>query len=437
VIAFVDNHPKENQNAWIDRVDISINGKSINNMCVSDFYGDNINALDSSYITPLFLSDNSTVLSIPDIKDKQIIGLGESTHGSVEIKESCYQFMKALILEDNCQAVLFEKSPDMCLKWDLYVNGKISGEIEQDMETEVKCYFDDAGLFMDFLNWLRDYNETVHSKVHIFGFNTFSQPYLFFFDYFSLLLGKTESLPYLRLLKDKKYQEIIDYAMKDMRLQSILDVESFEYLLFLLTESGRAPTITNGGNDGRETDMWKRVDKIIQLYMKENNKIVLHAHSSHTNKASDFFFDVEDKPSMGSYIYHKYGETYFSIGFQVGEGLYTQDETGMFSKAVTDSIQIPVMMSLEYTALKTNNSYFYYPANKLPYDIMSIRAIAREKKGLDQFVFCSINKRFDGVVFVRDNSPLDGIVDYPFFYTSDLIRQKHRCQLEILDTIEQ
>lgn len=50
--------------------------------------------------------------------------------------------MRALISEDSYKAVLFERAPDMCLKW-VYVNGVISEELEADIEVETRAYFDD------------------------------------------------------------------------------------------------------------------------------------------------------------------------------------------------------------------------------------------------------------------------------------------------------
>lgn len=431
IIAFRDEHPKENQHAWIDRIRISIGDKDINAMELTDFYEGFSTDLNEDHVTPLSLSEDNAILKIPEIKDKQIIGLGECTHGSQDIKEACYQFMRALISEHSCKAVLFERAPDMCLKWDLYVNGVISEEIEADIEVETRAYFDDAGSFVDFLKWLRSYNETSQSNVHIFGFDTFGQPCLFFYDYFRLLLGEECSQPYLQLLNANDYKGVIDQISGDSQLQSVLDTKGLEYLLFLLEESTRTGTVFEE-NDEREIDMGRRADKIIQLYVKEGDKAVIHAHTSHTNKMSDFFFDVVEKPSMGNYIYSKYGDKYFSIGFQAGEGLYTQDDSGIFSKTVTDTLQTPIPASFEYSALKVDNPYFYYPTDKLPEGISNIRIVTRERKNSNQFFFCSIKKRFNGLVFIRDNSPLHDIEQYPSFYTKGLMQIKDKQQRGLL-----
>lgn len=435
VIAFADEHPQENQNAWIDRIRISIGNENINPMRVEDFYGGFSTDLNKRYMIPLSFSEDNAILKIQEIKDKQIIGLGECTHGSQEVKEACYQFMRTLISKHSCKAVLFERASDMCLKWDLYVNGMISEEIVPEIEAETRAYFDDCVSFIDFLKWLRRYNETSQSNVHIFGFNTLAQPHVFFYDYFRVLLGEECSQPYLQLLNDKDYKGVIDRVAGDSQLQSVLDTKGFDYLLFLLEESAQTGTIFEENID-REIYMGRRADKIIQLYLKEGDKAVIHAHTSHTNKTSDFFFDVVEEPSMGNYIYSKYGDKYFSIGFQAGGGLYTQDDSFFFSKTVADTLQTPIPTSFEYSALKTNNPYFYYPIDKLPDDISSIRAVGRERKNLNQFFFCSIKKRFHGLVFIRDNSQLHDIEPSPASYTNGLIQFKNKQQQGLLSGSE-
>lgn len=436
IIAFKDEQPKENQNAWIDRIRISIGNKDINTMELADFYEGFFTDLNEDYVTSLSFSEDNTILKMPEINNKKIIGLGECTHGSQEVKKACYQFMKTLISEQSCKIVLFERAPDVCLKWNLYVNGLTPEEVGRDIEVETRGFFDDADSFIDFLKWLRSYNETSQSNVHIFGFNTFGQPHLFFYDYFRLLLGEKCSQPYLQLLNDRNYKEVIDLALGDSQLQSVPDIEDFDYLLFLLEESVLTGTIFEENTD-REIYMGRRAEKIIQLYLKAGEKVIIYAHTSHTNKMNDFFNDVVEKPSMGNYIYRKYGDKYFSIGFQAGEGLYTQDDESIFSKTVTDTLQTPIPTSFEYSALKVNNPYFYYPTDKLPDGISGMRAVGRERKNINQFFFCSIKKRFDGLVFIRKNSQLHSIEKFPVFYTNGLIQFKDKQQRELLSSTKE
>lgn len=182
--------------------------------------------------------------------------------------------------------------------------------------------------------------------------------------------------------------------------------------------------------------IWSLNDSLLYLsdidFFLLVDKAVIHAHTTHTNKMSDFFFDVVEQPSMGNYIYSKYGDKYFSIGFQAGEGLYTQDDSGIFSKTVTDTLQAPIPTSFEYSALKVDSPYFYYPTDRLPEGISDIRIVMRECENLNQLFFCSIKKRFNGLAFIRDNSPLNDIEQYPAFYTNELMQFKNKQQRGLL-----
>ncbi len=396
MIRFSDKTPENDQYAWIDKIKIYINGRSINEDNLNYMSNETSLKLNEKHIIPLSLSNNNVVSEIPDIRNKKIIGLGECTHGSLEIKNACYQFIRALVSEENCNIIILERAPDMCLKWDLYINGIGTEELENEIKQELGCIFDDSVLFLDFLKWLRNYNKVSKTKVRIFGVNTLANPELFLFDYFRLLLPDTYSLPYLRLLQDNKYKEISKLISSDTNIQSVINKTDIHYLQFLLKEFDISSTIFASKSDNREINMWRRMDKILQLYSKPFWKAVLYAHSSHTNNESDFFYDVDRKPSLGYFIFQKYKNDYFSIGFQVGNGEYTQDESGFFSKTIKDQLQTPYITSFEYSALKSKIPYFYYPTTQLPKDISSIRAVGRERKKTNQFFFCSLKTRFNG-----------------------------------------
>ncbi|WP_379993971.1 erythromycin esterase family protein [Dysgonomonas termitidis] len=431
-ISIIDDDPSDDQNAWLDRVYIDINNQNIN-ACRVDKPGSNADpSLNKEYLIPLSLADTTIARRIPGIEDKKIIGIGECTHGSQEIKHVCFQLMKSLVVQSNCNVILIERPADMSLKWDLYTQGVLAEAIEPEIIQELKCMFDDYESFFNFLQWLRKHNETSEAKVRIFGFDTLADPQTTLYEYFKLLIGDANSLCYLQKLNENDYESIRKYALNDSTLQSSLSSKDFDYLLFLINEAEHNPSKLWGRDDKREYGMWRKTDEIIKIYLKENDKAVVYAHSSHTNKMKDFFSDIFTIPSLGAYIYRKYKDEYFSIAIQVGKGEYTQDDTGAFSKAVLDQLQYPVIESFEYRALKMGNDYFYYPTNKLDNNISSIRVIGRERRGLNQFFFCSLNKRFDGLIFVSKSSKLNNIEEYPFFYTTGLFGLKRAKRKEIL-----
>lgn len=435
MIRFSDKTSKNDQNAWIDKIKIFINGRNINEDNLNYISNETSLTLNEKKIINLSCSNN-VVSKIPDIRNKKIIGLGECTHGSIEIKNACYQFIRALVSEQDCNIIILERAPDMCLKWDLFINGIDTEELENEIKQELGCIFDDSVLFLDFLKWLRNYNKLSKTKVRIFGVNTLANPKLFLFDYFRLILHDTYSLPYLRLLQDNKYNEISKLISSDPNIQLIMNKTDIRYLKFLLKEFDISSTIFASKNDDREINMWRRMDEILRLYSKPFGKAVLYAHSSHTNNESDFFYDVDRKPSLGNFISQKYKNDYFSIGFQVGNGEYTQDESSFYSKTIKDKLQTPYITSFEYSALRTKIPYFYYPTTQLPNDISSIRAVGRERKKTNQFFFCSLKNRFHGLVFIENSTELNKIEQYPFFYTNGFMQIKNAKQKKLLNSLQ-
>ncbi len=436
MIRFSDKTPMSDQNAWIDKIKIFINGRSINQDSLSYMSNKSSLKLNKENIIPLSFCNDNVVSKIPDIRNKKIIGLGECTHGSIEIKNACYQFIRSLVSEQDCNIIILERAPDMCLKWDLFINGIDTEETENEIKQELGCIFDDSVMFLDFLKWLRNYNKVSKTKVRIFGVNTLANPKLFLFDYFRLILDDTYSLPYLRLLQENKYSEISKLISSDPNIQSTMNKTDIRYLQFLLKEFDMSATIFASKNDNREIDMWRRMDEILRLYSESFGKAVLYAHSSHTNKESDFFYDVDRRPSLGHFISQKYTDDYFSIGFQVGNGEYTQDESSFYNKTVKDKLQIPYITSFEYSALRTEMPYFYYPTNQLPNDISSIRAVGRERKKTNQFFFCSLKTRFHGLVFIENSTKLNKIEQYPFFYTNGFMQIKDTKQIKLLNSLQ-
>jgi erythromycin esterase-like protein len=179
----------------------------------------------------------------------------------------------------------------------------------------------------------------------------------------------------------------------------------------------------------RDYNMWKRTDTIVQLYLNKADKAVIYAHTEHTNKFSSFNQHIL-KFSLGRYLSDEYKEQFYSIALQAGEGYYTQDSTISVGKTMTDKLKLPPNHSLEQTCLKTNLDYFFYPANKLPDDILSLRVIHRESRNTNHFHFCYLPKRFDAFVFIKQSHELKFVEKYPAF--SDSHMGKMRGQLNSL-----
>ena len=70
--------------------------------------------------------------------------------------------------------------------------------------------------------------------------------------------------------------------------------------------------------------MAKIIQNTMDIFLEEDMKVVLHAHSSHLTCVPS----LKDYPFVrmvtGCFIDKWYGKKYYSISFQVGEGVYTK-----------------------------------------------------------------------------------------------------------------
>ena len=87
-------------------------------------------------------------------------------------------------------------------------------------------------------------------------------------------------------------------------------------------------------------------------------------------------FPYKEIPA-GNRLKKYYGDKYYSIGFQVGKGTFTQESAGYFSKLIALPLSKPPYNSFEHLALSTKESYFYYPSKYMDDGIVELLVIPR------------------------------------------------------------
>ncbi|GHV18088.1 hypothetical protein FACS1894179_08480 [Bacteroidia bacterium] len=419
---------KWDQAWWLSDISIDIDNINIGQRLVMPIVKENeieCKTIKKESVIPLSFSDSSTLLNIKDWKNKKIIALGESTHGSQKIKEACYQFLKHLVLNENCKAILLERPIDMCMTWDLYTQGIISENYEEDLKQQLQCAFDDSQSLFEFIKWIRIYNEKAENKVHIFGIdNVFHyESGAFIASYFIALLQEKDIKEYLQKVKNKEYSGIAMLIKKDPVL-TVLDDKAIDYLLFVLEQYADAYSQSLGEYYiQRDYNMWKRAKTIMRIYSSDSDKMAVYAHTNHIDKVS---YSRGSQPSFGSYMNKDIKDQYFVVTFQVGKGTYTQDESHIHSQTIVDSLKNPLYHSLEYTCLAIGTPYFYCLTSKLVEPPYLLRIVPRASKNKNHFVFCSLPKRFDAFVFIKDSYPLNTITKYPSYNIGTYIGQKRR-----------
>ena len=158
--------------------------------------------------------------------------------------------------------------------------------------------------------------------------------------------------------------------------------------------------------------MAENVRKAVDIFCADKEKAVLHMHSGHLSRISDVVEFPFAKISVGNWLSKWYGEMYFPISFQIGEGEYTDDECMGLGHKITTPLFKAMPQSFEGVALNTGYSYFYYPSKKIGRHIILANHILREGRYKEKDSFVCLKKHFDGCVFIRHSTPLNKVVSY-------------------------
>ncbi len=422
---------KLTQGIWLDRVSIAIGGKDIGEQdinVISEKKETQLReSLDKRHLIPLSTSDDESFTPILEaIKDKKIIGLGECTHGSQEIKESAYQFIKVLIKESNVRLIAFERPMDMLSKYNLYIQGNTNEEYINKIEEELRCFFDNYESFIELLIWLRNYNQTEGSKVNFVGIDPITDPILSMSQYHLAVQNEDQAIPYLKVFQEEDYLGASAMAEVDDPFQKIIGEKCFRYYNYLLENCVPRSSIIGYVDNTftRDLKMAENVRKAMNIFLQGNEKVIVFAHSGHLTTIPE----IEDYPytriKAGCYLRDWYGKSYFPISFQIGVGEYTEDECTVFDPQTTNSLPKPIVQSFANAAMNTGSDYFYYPSVHLGKEIIAINNIPRENRYKSPERFASPHKLFDAYVFIRKSSPLKKIDEDPLGYTYDYIRKK-------------
>jgi Erythromycin esterase homolog len=416
---------KPGMRIYLDRFQIKMGDIDINSLPVE--------SLNTPYsFDPSFrveLNDSLSYAHIPELKNKKLIGIGECTHGSQEIKETAYELMKYLIKREGVRYVFLESaSRTMGMYFDLYAKGLIPGDKAEDIVDILKCRFDNYKETVQFLQFLRTYNQSAEEKVSVFGMDLdMDGEEIFIAHYFLNLLGSENAKFYINHLSHiDRYNMIIDYLKTDGNVRSKLTKAEIEYLVYVLEERLNNSSLLIGDlfDDRDHRILFSTVDAVVNHFFDSSSKGVIFAHSLHINKV--WLRDFESgKKSLGYYLSTKFQDNYYNLTLQIGEGTYLQDESIMGSSLIIDSLQEPPPRSMENICLKVNSDRFFYPSDKFPSSALTWRSISRSYKDRYQFIL-GFKKRFDGIIFIRDSHSLHEYQDLYVINDMEYLNKKAR-----------
>ncbi|WP_316794526.1 erythromycin esterase family protein [Pedobacter frigoris] len=258
---------------------------------------------DSSFEDIAFLKET--------IKDREIIALGEATHGTLEIYNYKDRLVRFLVSESGFRAVAFEADHIALEAIDEYVNGK----------TDTLKFLYGANLIntnRPMFEWLRSYNlkRVDEDKVHVYGLEVrnFENIINRILQVIPSITGADRQL--LEKIKGKSYSEIKKNDINALKvsineMKKVTDNDLHQHYLNLfdqLIDAYKERKIGMRDQMMADNTTW------IKDHTK-NNKVIVWVHNGHVAKTA-----LYKKPTMGTYLDKQYGSKYFVIATDINYG---------------------------------------------------------------------------------------------------------------------
>ncbi len=292
------------------------------------------------------------------IKDKPVIGLGECVHASKTINNLRFEITKELIKNANYRNVAFEMSFNTGLKVNNYIKTG-QGNIRQILKES--HFFLNSIEMLEFIEWIRNFNNTSETPVSIYGFDIQSnidiiEDLLSYYNeidndaaslvsYLFEILSKNEIKSfgeYPEIFQDSVFNIINKLEAKHklnrknyIHKKGFIEYEYSNKRMVVLTQhlqmlnSGYSQSLKMRDSCNAALVKW------IKDFEGEDSKIVLFAHNGHLSSAykfvprvrtlscNGFYEDYPDYLISGYYLKRILGyDNYYFIGTQFSHGFF-------------------------------------------------------------------------------------------------------------------
>lgn len=352
--------------------------------------------------------------------DALIVGVGDNVHGSATVFGLKNILSKALVEENGYTLLAIEDSPGVGEALNRYVHGK-SGLLQRH---EMNVMYANSN-FIDFLNWLRQYNESAADKVSIYGVDVNGR-YEAQIRYinketggkYSSRLDSINTIFKLRLAKwNHKGYEKIPFTDKDKSYFK-------ENLEIIKTEVGQTDMAAD-----RKTLLFYFVDNLLhyldydrqerERQMAENikwilshhsgKKMIYQAHNSHVGNTQSTM------KATGSWLKETFEDKYYIVGTCYFDGTDSYKKNALRNSASV--INESVKGSYEYLFNQIDRDCFFLDLKQVgKHDSLSNKWLTAPMLMRDygvepfnyyhEFSLIDITSQFNGIMFVKRSIPL-------------------------------
>jgi erythromycin esterase-like protein len=401
-----------NESLSLRKLDIYINGKHI------DYYSPDERVhkvtVESSDIVPLALSNPKQYDKITELKNRRIIGLGETVHGSETMAEITVDIIKEQVRNNGCKLIAIEKMAEEML----LVNRFVQGDMSLHLDTLMKRFIRPRGFLNNLFSisqlkelclWLREYNRTLTQPVRLLGMD-YEQyvkgrrqamaDYLSFINK-TLKLNSIDEICYILLKEPNEFTQHDCVQLRELWNQIRLTVFAFtgtdeatitEHFLFDL--SNFWDNLTDGKTVTRDYKMSENIQFYIKHLCKNEEKVVISAHWGHTNYVDNFY-----ERSMGYYLKRAFGDDYFHIGITTAHGAAIT-ASNMYNQP--DTLQQPIVNSIEHALDQLPEDCLYIPSHVFADSYAYIRSMGTLSTDWRYNGYISLVGRMGGIIFIRN-----------------------------------
>jgi len=317
------------------------------------------------------------------LKEKEVISLGEVTHGTNEVFIYKDRLIRYLVSNLNYRAIAFEADYFGLETIDNYITGKA------DTAAMSPNY---RALFM----WLRAFNKSqlAHNKVRVYGLELTE-----FSAAIDNILRQNQQISaddkqVLLRIKGMQFNKIDKASLKDFRFVCSGLPENLNRNMLLQLIDNYDNYIGRSAKIGAR-DKFMAENAIAIKAGTANDKLIIWAHNGHVAKTA-----LYGNPAMGAYLHNKYKDKYYVIATDMNKG-YVR-----VRKFIAKNKPISNWQSIYYPEVNSIKAYeYFFKACKFKNFILDLNE-AKQDPELDAFLTQEKEMRLIGALSIPVNKKL-------------------------------
>jgi len=406
-ILYLEINLSQNSKVWLDQFEININGNPIysNVSHMNNSISDTLHLINAISMNTI---DTLSFGLLKEIKDKRIIGIGESVHGVHEMALARNKLIKYLVKNENCKLVVLEAPSCFVDSLNLYIQGNTKDEevFNANNIDKVQFYVYSNEMF-ELLKWLKEFNKSLVKKVVIAGMDVSSNSGSNLAEFLNNFRDDDIVKKMIYYEQNSNSDSILEIVAKEKtHLISILNINQYNNLIKLCDKFEQFNyvyrTILN--NRGRDSIMAENVKMLVEKFTTIDEKTVVCGHLMHINKLN---LINSLTPSLGKRLSNYYCDNYFVVAQLVGNGKYQAfqiDKDHLNINSLIPAIDGSIEKISSHVPLES-----FYVFVK-PYSIFKNELVLFRKQGgipqKNQFYSGNLHRRIDAMLFLQEGSPL-------------------------------